>query len=446
MNLAISNALAAGWWAALANHLWQSTLFAGVVWLLTLLLRKNRAQARYVLWLTASLKFLIPFSLLVSLGSHLSWLHGGAAQTQVSVVLLAVGGPFERGQGLARSLPNLLAATWLCGCAAVLLLSWLRWRRVAAVVRYAVPVNSGLEFDMLRNLERELQIARRVELLASSSSLEPGIVGILRPVLLTPEGIADRLNPRQLAAILTHELCHVRRRDNLAAVLHMVVEAVFWFHPLVWWMGTRLVEERERACDEEVVRLGSDPQTYAEGILKICEFYLGSPVAFAAGVTGSNLKKRMEEIMNRRMAMKLELGKRVLLSSVAVAAIAAPLVIGVMNPSSAVAQSGVAEGKPSQGTKPVHVRGDIMQGMISRKVNPVYPDAARKEAVQGKVVLDVTVNKDGTVKNIRIVSGQPLLAQAAIDAVKQWEYKPYILNGKPVEVLTKVDVNFTLSE
>jgi len=58
-----------------------------------------------------------------------------------------------------------------------------------------------------------------------------------------------------------HEVQHVRRRDNLAAAMHLVVEAIFWFHPLVWWLGARLVEERERACDEEVLRLGNQPES-----------------------------------------------------------------------------------------------------------------------------------------------------------------------------------------
>ena len=75
----------------------------------------------------------------------------------------------------------------------------------------------------------------------------------------------------------------------------MVVQAIFWFHPLVWWIGARLVDERERACDEDVIRLGSEPEVYAESILKTCEFYVESPLACVAGVTGSDLKKRIEQ-------------------------------------------------------------------------------------------------------------------------------------------------------
>jgi hypothetical protein len=69
-----------------------------------------------------------------------------------------------------------------------------------------------------------------------------------------------------------------RRRDNLTGVLHMIVEALFWFHPLTWWLGARLMEERERACDEEVLRLGNQPEDYAEGILNICDLYCQLPL------------------------------------------------------------------------------------------------------------------------------------------------------------------------
>jgi bla regulator protein BlaR1 len=161
--------------------------------------------------------------------------------------------------------------------------------------------------------------------------LEPGVVGLLQPVLLLPSGIAERLTPLQLEAVLAHELCHVRRRDNLTAAVHMVVEAVFWFHPLVWWVGAKLVEERERACDEEVLRLGSEPRAYAEGILNVCKLYTESPLRCVSGVTGSDLKKRIEAIMTNRMAIRLNLARKVALAAAGVAVVSAPIVIGMMH-------------------------------------------------------------------------------------------------------------------
>jgi uncharacterized protein (TIGR03435 family) len=165
------------------------------------------------------------------------------------------------------------------------------------------------------------------------------VFGIFRPVLWLPVGIADCLDNAELEAILAHELCHMRRRDNLAAAVHMVVEAVFWFHPLVWWLGARLTEERERACDEEVVRMGGEAQVYAESILKVCEFYLASPVACAAGVTGGELKMRIEGIMANRFTRELTLGKKTLLTATALVAIGAPVGIGVMTAQPSHAQS-----------------------------------------------------------------------------------------------------------
>jgi beta-lactamase regulating signal transducer with metallopeptidase domain len=119
-----------------------------------------------------------------------------------------------------------------------------------------------------------LDLAASIKVMSSSALLEPAVFGIFRPVLLLPEGITAHLTPTQLEAIFAHELCHIRRRDNLMTALHMVAEAVFWFYPLVWWLGARLIDERERACDEAVVQSGNEPRVYAEAILEVCKFYL----------------------------------------------------------------------------------------------------------------------------------------------------------------------------
>jgi len=330
--------------APLANHLWQSTIFAGTAGLLTLLLRKNSAQTRYCLWLTASAKFLIPFSLLISLGSQLgSSKPASISQPVFTVVMQEVGQPFSPSEPdlqakaatsgpqtpPARPLVILLTTAWACGSLAALLAWCLRWRRLVLAMRPALPASTGREFEVLRRLEKA-RGAKPIGLFSSDAALEPGIVGIVRPVLLLPAGISDRLTDAQLEAIITHELCHVRRRDNMFAVLHMAVEAMFWFYPLVWWVGSRLVDERERACDEEVLRMGSDPQVYAQGILKVCEFYLESPLVCVPGVTGSSLKKRIEEIMMHRIVHQLGLKKKLLLTVAGIAVIALPVVCGVL--------------------------------------------------------------------------------------------------------------------
>jgi uncharacterized protein (TIGR03435 family) len=109
----------------------------------------------------------------------------------------------------------------------------------------------------------------------------------------------------------------------------MIVEALFWFHPLVWWIGARLVEERERACDEAVLSLGNEPRDYAEGILNVCKSYLEAPLSCVSGVTGSDLKKRIQGILTGRIMRDLTFAKKLALALAGIAAFGAPVAIGI---------------------------------------------------------------------------------------------------------------------
>jgi bla regulator protein blaR1 len=315
------------------NHLWQSTLFAIAAGLLALALRKNRAPERYWLWFAASVKFLIPFSLLVTIGHQFEWRTAPAgAQPQFSSVVQEISQPFApeapalvsaRKSPTPNDIQIALRSTWLCGLF-VVVIAWARqWLRVRRALFAASPVQLNLP----------------IQAMSSPEQLEPGVFGVFRPVLLLPEGITDRLTPAQWEAILAHELCHVRRRDNLTAAIHMLVEAIFWFHPLLWWIGKRLVDERERACDEEVLLAAGDPAVYAEGILNVCKLYLESPLPCVSGVTGSNLKKRIRAIMTERVAGDLHFAKKVALAVAGIAALALPIAFGILNAPRLMGQS-----------------------------------------------------------------------------------------------------------
>src|SRR5271170_3271236 len=308
----------------LTNHIWQSTLFAVVAGLATLAFRKNRAQVRYWLWFSASFKFLVPFSLLLSLGNHLQWtpVARKIAAPAVSTAMLQITQPFPNNPSFVPSAPGhadwtpaAVLAIWLCGFAAIALIRARGWRRIRAAVRSSTPI------DMLASMQVR----------SSPGLLEPGVVGLFHPILLLPTGIAERLQPPQLKAVLAHELCHARRHDNLTSAVHMIVETVFWFHPLVWWIGARLLEERERACDEAVLSLGSEPLDYAEGILTVCKSYVESPLSLVSGVTGANLKKRIHAILTGRIAADLNFAKKLALAAAAIAAVAIPIAAGIMS-------------------------------------------------------------------------------------------------------------------
>jgi len=93
----------------------------------------------------------------------------------------------------------------------------------------------------------------------------------------------------------------------------------------------------------------------------------------------------------------------------------------------------------------IRVSQGVSEGLLVNKVTPPYPPMAKMARVQGAVILQAVISKNGSIENLRVVSGHPMLVQSALDAVKQWRYRPYLLNGEPVEVETQITVNFSLT-
>lgn len=317
---------------ALVDHLWQSTLFTGGAGALNLLLRRSGAGIRYGIWLTASAKFLIPFAALAAMGTTVSHhLNLVLPSPPVLTTMAPVVEPTYALREVASFSANSLSATpgraapfnpapvllsiWAVGFSVVAVVWTVRWRRVRQALKAALP----------------MQWPAPVQVLSTALLPEPGVVGWRRPVLLLPIGIAERLSSDELDAVIAHELCHVRRRDNLTAVAHMVVQALFWFYPLTWWLGARLVEERERACDEAVIRAGHERETYARGILQTCRHGLQSPLICVAGVSGANLKKRVEVIMTAPLASPSSHAAKTMFGAAVVAVLSAPVATGVLS-------------------------------------------------------------------------------------------------------------------
>jgi hypothetical protein len=106
------------------------------------------------------------------------------------------------------------------------------------------------------------------------------------------------LTPAQIDAVIAHEVCHVHRHDNLAAALQMLAQTLFWFHPLIWWIGNRLVREREHACDEAAIQDGRDPTMYAHTLLQVCKQSVASRHLCAASAAGGDLNARVRAIVS----------------------------------------------------------------------------------------------------------------------------------------------------
>jgi bla regulator protein BlaR1 len=313
--------------AAVMAHVWQSTLVIGVIWLATLALQTNRPRVRYWLWTAASVKFLVPFSWLVALGARFEWptalpITQPAATFVMEKILtppvVAAAAPAPTTQP-AAAWPWGLASVWVLGCLIVLFWWWRHWRPVRTVLREAKPIELAPEHGLAD-----------LAVWSSASTFELGVVGVWHPVLLLPEGLVERLTAAQLKAVIAHERCHIRCHDNLVAAVHMVVEALFWFHPLVWWIEGRLIDERERACDEAVLHAGNDPADYAEGILTVFRFTVRAPLACVTGVTGADLRARIESIFRNELGAPMTLARCVAVAFFGVVLIGVPIVAGVV--------------------------------------------------------------------------------------------------------------------
>jgi uncharacterized protein (TIGR03435 family) len=361
----------------IANHLWQSTVFVGAIGILASLFGNNRARVRYWLWFAASLKFLVPFSAFVALGSIIP-LSNHATPVQPSLISTAqaVVHPFSVGaathdlnphsfQGRTEArIPAALGLIWALGFAAVLLAWHVRWRQVSTILRRSALADERREVVILRRLENDINLKTRIRFLISGDLMEPGVFGIFRPALLWPAQLSDRLEDAHLEAILAHEVAHVQHRDNLTASLHMVVEAIFWFHPFVWWIERKMIEERERACDEAVLQSGSKSEIYAESLLKVSRFCAELPLPCVAGITGADLRKRICSIMLTR-SIDLGIGKKLLLTALTLCVIVGPVASGMIQKAPPAGQILHATGsqpsfevasiKPSAGSGPTMI-------------------------------------------------------------------------------------------
>ncbi len=268
-------------------------------------------------------------------------------------------------------------------------------------------------------------------------------------MLILPDGIADRLTTAQLDAVIAHELCHIRRRDNLFAAIHMAVQAIFWFHPLVWWIGARLIDERERACDEDVLHIFGEPQMYAEAILEVCRRYAESPIVCVSGVGGSSISRRIEAIMRNQTGETVTLRKKIVLAVAILLAVGLPVGIGVLNPSRvhAEAQPSQGFGLVSSGGAGTGSRLDVDDLCCPEYLN-VMLDRIRTQwrsivGISGSTLVGFTIQRDGNVTNISTEqsSGYAVLDLNAVDAVRGAGQLPELPGAFPNPTLS-VHLNF----
>ncbi len=299
-------------WLEVANHLWQSTLFLLLAMISIAALKKSPAKARYTVWLVASVKFALPLSAFVAFGQWLdigSFLPRAVAvepQFYKSTGLVEIVSTYTTGATVStldsapahNEIYYLLTLVWMLGCFGLFALWWKRSRLFRATLAGKNIGATNQEIELLKQAQARVRITSQVNLIISDAIAEPVVWGVWKPTVIMPRGLSKKLTAAEFESILIHELSHIANRDNLIYILQTTLCCLLWFHPLVWLVKRRILEERERVCDETVIQHGSESRIYATGLLKVVRFGLQlqeSPGI--ASATGADLRKRLELIM-----------------------------------------------------------------------------------------------------------------------------------------------------
>ena len=184
---------------------------------------------------------------------------------------------------------------WLAGVALLAVFHAGGWRQARRLIRSGRSLGGDLE-ERVRDLAGRLGVGRAIRLLESSAVAVPAVIGWLRPVILVPASTLTGLSPRQLDAILAHELAHVRRHDYLVNLLQAAVETLLFYHPAVWWVSAEVRRERENCCDDLAVAVCGDPLRYARALADLEGLRAPAP-HLALAADGGSLLGRVRRLV-----------------------------------------------------------------------------------------------------------------------------------------------------
>jgi beta-lactamase regulating signal transducer with metallopeptidase domain len=316
---------ALGW--MVIHSLWQATLIALISGVLMLFLRKKAAKIRYIVANVALMCVLVASAVTFCMYYDFSNDEGTMTftpaiesglidvQNQVGTLaqplvtlptpnlnpqssnLISVEGFKEY---FNRNLPMILVF-WVLGVALFML-------RLLGGLSYIYYLKNRMNFpadeywvDLIADLSDRAGLKKGVELVESAMVRTPMVLGHLKPMILFPMGVINRLSPEEVEAILAHELAHVLRNDYVFNILQSVVEALFYFHPAVWWMSAQISNERESACDDIAINLIKNKMNYARALVAIQEmaYFPMTPALAFAGQRKSQFMMRMQRILNQ---------------------------------------------------------------------------------------------------------------------------------------------------
>jgi TonB family protein len=316
------------------------------------------------------------------------------------------------------------------------------------MLRLAWLASGLVKLELLRRHATHIENRGAISIYTSEQISGPVTYGLFRPAILMPGWLEGN------AAILRHELIHVARRDWHWQFIEELIKCVLWFHPAIWWLTREIELAREQVVDAETVAATGECSQYVHTLMNVAASKTSRRTIVAPAFSKtSSLRRRVDMLLTEHRQSR----RRLLCSSVVVVLCIAgatwqsvralPLYFADRPAEDGKQQkSTAATEQKDNSTKPIRVSAEKEEKLIVKKVTPKYPVPAKTAGIQGTVILDITISKEGYVTTVTPISGPSELIDSAVEAVKQWEFRPTLLNGNPVEVMSDVHINYTLAK
>ncbi len=422
-------------------HLFESTLWVAGLGIAYWVLPLVKAKHRFLMLQFAMLKFLVPTGVIAALLPRF-----GEVATPLDTLFVTTVSEATRAiqtDSSATAWMLWIGGTWLAGMGILLIFQFRLWIR--SKFSEAKSRESGIEISSW-HCESLNHFNCPVEIVDESRFSSIGLCGVFRPRIIISNAFLETLSEEELQLALRHELAHLNRRDNLWRGIHVLTVFVFWFHPFVWMLFSRLRLESEHACDEEVLQNEKEPRKYAKCLLKAASFISGGDRLWATSLTDTSLKKRITKIIAFKNMKESKL-KTVVLFTLAIGLIGA--LTGAS--SNAFAQQIEADDEAVIGEvydlkELDREKGDKLPRAMFQKA-PVYPADLKKKGVEGWASVEWIIDSKGNVRKPRVIKSSHREFQSpAIEAVIKSKWTPAIKDGLPVNVRVTQRIDFNIGE
>jgi TonB family protein len=420
------------------------------------LLRLHHPRTLLVYW-----RLLLPTVVLLPLATAI-W------QPKNPLPILAIDGAVVEEVVATALNSNTVDFNWWLLLAPVLVVTAIAMTRIAIGLAYLARCRRGAtpiiplpaQVDALQR-----RLGLEVPFVSTPRLSVPITFGWARPIVMVPTSF-NRLSADEQEGVACHELLHIHRRDWPVALAEEIVRAILWFHPAVWLLLPKIALSREQVVDAGTVDMTGKRRQYLDALWQIVVCSQNPAAAFAVPLIGrSHLRARVEHLKKENAMSKTRIIASVVVLVVSVAA-AGYVGATVFSAAASTTADTLSAGNPwsTEDDKPqAHDEknkgeeskletwdhdgecAEITDPEAIEKVSPKYPEEARKARIMGLVKLKATITDQGLVEDLEVLeSPDEMLTDAAVEATRQWRFKPALCDGKPVGVYYNLTIKFNL--